>query len=506
MNKRSKNYITQPFAFTLVVVVVLLSYRYIPQTSIFGINIKRADIVADIVGVDTLSSINGNEMALSLSETPSSSTSLEPHIAALNSTIQKISRIPKDTLKTRNAKDNTSASTQSMLKHSTNPLPIDSASRTAIITTTDGITQIEDYTTSGRPLAKFSDALRMASSRPVRIAFVGDSFIEGDMLTSDLRETLQTKLGGRGVGFVPITSIVSKLRQTITHTFSGWKTYSIKKKNEQDVDSKFIFSNYVYKPIDDNATLNYRTSKFKKRLPGVHSASFFFINTNSTVIYATLNDSTKLVFNPEPSTKMQKITIDGYGEIASLGLRFSKTSGFYAYGASFDGTGGVALDNFGDRGSSGLNLSKLSADVNPTFNKLNQYDLIVLEYGLNVVSSGTNAYTTYQKQMTSVVQRIKQYYPTASILIMGVSDRSHRINGEYKTMPEIKSMISHQRAIAKDCEVAFWDTFSAMGGDGSMAQFVAKKWASKDYTHVSPRGAAFIAEKLADAIILETQK
>ena len=40
-----------------------------------------------------------------------------------------------------------------------------------------------------------------------------------------------------------------------------------------------------------------------------------------------------------------------------------------------------------------------------------------------------------------------------------------------------------------------------MGGDDSMVGFVAKRWASKDYTHVSPRGAAFIAERLADALI-----
>ncbi|MEZ4850537.1 MAG: hypothetical protein R3B93_18375 [Bacteroidia bacterium] len=48
-----------------------------------------------------------------------------------------------------------------------------------------------------------------------RIAYFGDSMIEGDLITQSLRNDLQELLGGQGVGFVPITSQTYGFRKTI---------------------------------------------------------------------------------------------------------------------------------------------------------------------------------------------------------------------------------------------------------------------------------------------------
>ncbi len=81
-------------------------------------------------------------------------------------------------------------------------------------------------------LQRFLTALRelKAGTRSkVRIAYFGDSMIEGDLITSDLRDSLQRFFGGAGVGFVPVTSVVASFRTTITHTFSkDWKDYHYK--------------------------------------------------------------------------------------------------------------------------------------------------------------------------------------------------------------------------------------------------------------------------------------
>ena len=66
-----------------------------------------------------------------------------------------------------------------------------------------GMTCIEDYGDStGRGMEAFYRALDEASSRPVRIAWLGDSFVEGDILTADLRALLQERYGGCGVGYL----------------------------------------------------------------------------------------------------------------------------------------------------------------------------------------------------------------------------------------------------------------------------------------------------------------
>src|SRR6185369_382029 len=76
-------------------------------------------------------------------------------------------------------------------------------------------------------LRYFFKELRYSKTRPVRIAFFGDSFIEGDILCGPFRDTLQEIFGGSGVGYMPITSEVAKFRTSIQHEFNQWKTYSI---------------------------------------------------------------------------------------------------------------------------------------------------------------------------------------------------------------------------------------------------------------------------------------
>lgn len=85
----------------------------------------------------------------------------------------------------------------------------------------DGMVCIEEYVDStGRGMSHFYEALGQvnAMDRPVRIAYFGDSFIEADILTGDLREMLQKRFGGCGVGYVPITTQIAGFRPTVHHS------------------------------------------------------------------------------------------------------------------------------------------------------------------------------------------------------------------------------------------------------------------------------------------------
>ena len=93
-----------------------------------------------------------------------------------------------------------------------------------------GMTCIEDYSDSTlRGMTPFYRALDEVSSkgRLVRIAVFGDSFIEADIFTADLREMLQKRFGGCGVGFVTITSMTNGYRPTVRHTFEGWSSHAV---------------------------------------------------------------------------------------------------------------------------------------------------------------------------------------------------------------------------------------------------------------------------------------
>ena len=59
---------------------------------------------------------------------------------------------------------------------------------------------IEDYSLGHIGLQRFFAALknRRELNRPVRVAFLGDSFIEGDIMVADFRSGMQKEFGGRG--------------------------------------------------------------------------------------------------------------------------------------------------------------------------------------------------------------------------------------------------------------------------------------------------------------------
>lgn len=83
------------------------------------------------------------------------------------------------------------------------PLPVKPA---FVDTCKSGMVCIEEYADSaGRGMEYFYEALGKVSSldRPVRIAYFGDSFIEADILTGDLREMLQKRLADVGWDMCP---------------------------------------------------------------------------------------------------------------------------------------------------------------------------------------------------------------------------------------------------------------------------------------------------------------
>lgn len=99
----------------------------------------------------------------------------------------------------------------------------------------EGMTAIEDFADVegiNREMDKFYAALDQAGSRPVRVAYYGDSYIEGDIITMDLRGMLQGKYGGRGVGFVEINCVSADFRRSVLTKRSGWNSYHANEKGK----------------------------------------------------------------------------------------------------------------------------------------------------------------------------------------------------------------------------------------------------------------------------------
>lgn len=519
-----KNYIRYAFGLALLVVLLMLGLRYIPADLAREAGFKPVDILADLNrgnSVEALDQLDaevgagrtpsnrhqapnsGGYSALSVTS-PDTTTSIEEgdslHAVSTifvepepepNPADTEIAPLPSETEVSAPAASDSTAGEPAL------PSPNRPQTDTVPTTATNGtIIPIRDFSPGGTMLRGFMGKLGNIRGlhRPLRIGFMGDSFIEGDLLTADFREQMQNKYGGGGVGFVPITSQVAGFRQTVGHKFGKWKQSSI----VTNKAGNFTISAFHFTPSEDSY-VEYKGSSNKKHLDRFRRARLLFISKGQSVIRATVNGEREFLYNTEPSERLEELVIDE--DIRSIRYQVSDVEGFTAYGVFLENPTGVCVDNFSVRGNPGTTMGRISPALSRQFGRLSPYDLIILQYGLNVVSSQVTDYSTYRKQMTAVVEHIKSCFPGVAILIMSVGDRATRSDGALVTMPGIRAMVRTQEQVAQDCGVLFWNTYDAMRAAGGMGTFVKNGWAAKDYTHISARGGRKIATALFDALM-----
>ena len=90
-------------------------------------------------------------------------------------------------------------------------------------------------------------------------------------------------------------------------------------------------------------------------------------------------------------------------------------------------------------------LSRLDSTRCRELNEIRPYDLVVLQYGLNIVSDSVLQYGWYAKRMEEAVRHVRVCFPDADILMLGVSDRSRQVDGTFETMPAVLALLHAQR-------------------------------------------------------------
>lgn len=438
-----KNYLIYSLWLTLVVVIALLGLHWLPVLTIDGHTMRRADLLGDLRFPEL--------------ESDSDSITLPPIIK---------------------------------------PAFID--------TCRAGMTCIEDYSDSTlRGMSPFYEALDRTSSGDglVRIAVFGDSFIEADILTADLREMLQKRFGGCGVGFVTITSMTSGYRPTVRHSFGGWSSHSATDSVYFDKKKQGISGHYFIPRQGAMVELRGQ-NKYASLLDTCQRASIFFYTRDSVHLGVRINREPQQEYSFAPTDELQQMHVDG--RVGSVRWTVNRADSTLFYGLAMDGKKGIILDNFSLRGSSGLSLRGVSQRMMRQFNQQRPYDLIILEYGLNVATERGRNYDNYQKGLLTAIEHLKNSFPQAGLLLLSVGDRNYKTeNGDLRTMPGVKNLIRYQQNIAAESGIAFWNLFEAMGGEGSMAKLVHAKpsMANYDYTHINFRGGKHLAGLLYETLM-----
>ncbi len=365
----------------------------------------------------------------------------------------------------------------------------------------DSVTSIVDMSAGAQGgMEHFYKALSQSSSRPVRIAVLGDSYIEGDLMTSMLRELLQQRFGGMGCGFLPITSITAKNRITVRQTFDGWTQHkAVDHRGYEDAYNN-ITGNYFN--ASPHAWVNMVAfGKYYSLCGSCSSSSLYYLgDTGVGTVSAYINGEFYGQYSLDDYSSVSKVTVRG--DIKTVKWVVDDSSGIVFLGASMDSDIGVIVDNYGMRSSRGNHLCRINDRILSGFNDLRPYDLVVIMYGLNVAAEKERDLTSYCAQMTQAIENIKRCMPSTSIMMVSCSDREERRSDGFHTMRGVLGLIQAQKRIAINARVPFWNLYDAMGGEGSIVNMVKNGEAARDYTHATTKGGDHIAHLLYDALML----
>jgi lysophospholipase L1-like esterase len=333
----------------------------------------------------------------------------------------------------------------------------------------------------------------------VRIAYVGDSQIEGDVITKDLRSLLQSRFGGAGTGFMKIVAEDAGFRTDMRHTFSG--DWTIEALNRDNGESKFWFGPVFISGKDSWVSYDI-TGK------GAAGIDCYLLYRGDGALHRIKRIKVKANGGPvmmtglDPAAGMHFLKIYSHGDPALKSIRITfPEAGVRAYGVSFQAETGVYVDNYSLRGHSGLELARVSSDIASQVRQASPYKLIILQFGVNVSYPQAAGFKLYEKGIGSVIGHIKGLFPESGILVVSTTDRCVKDGESVVSDPCVTELMKAQQRAAEKEGVAFFDLYHAMGGTGAMTEWVKEGYAVKDYMHINRRGGKRIAELLSAVLL-----
>jgi hypothetical protein len=340
------------------------------------------------------------------------------------------------------------------------------------------------------------EELQKGKRKKIRIAFLGDSMIEDDLITQTFRTLMQHRFGGYGVGFLPISYPVANGRTTATISASEkWKEINFRNNTDKTTlfisgRSFFAKGHSVTEVVDKTAKNNLPLQKYL--LYGKSDAADVVANGKQIKIAATVNFSS-ILLDSSSSNKM-KLEVNNQMPV---------------FGISLESSHGIVVDNFSFRGNSGTDFAKMDSTFLQSIAANHSYDLIVLQYGVNIFEKPTDEnFDWYSTPMKKSIQKLKASFSNADILLMSTADRSFRYGTEYKTAKGMNALLYLQQKIAFESDISFYNTFISIGGEGSMVNWVNSKpaLAYKDFMHPNSLGSAIIGRSLFESVLNEYQK
>ena len=358
--------------------------------------------------------------------------------------------------------------------------------------------------------------MEKASNKSIRILHYGDSQIEGDRTTREIRNFFQEKYGGTGTGFQNMTPFVPMA--AVAHKTDGkWlRMTSFGRQDQRQSDGRYgvtgianRFNSQAEGKYDAFINFYPRSYGYKKAREFSKFQLFHGPLKDSLKISWFINDTLNQIQFMDTLTDDSKLVVRASEPIKELRIEFKGASPDF-YGISLDGKSGVNVDNISMRGSSGISFTQM--DESHFKKELSNHEiaLIILQFGGNSVPyfKTKESVKSYGQSFQRQIQLFKRLVPSASILVVGPSDMASKKGLKWLSYPIIREVRNTMMNVAFDERVGYFDLCGFMGGEGSMVEWVNKSppLAGPDHIHFTRRGAKKVGIAIANAIKQELDR
>lgn len=342
-------------------------------------------------------------------------------------------------------------------------------------------------------------ALDNASKKHVRIIHYGDSQIELDRMSCDLREMLQSKFGGHGKGWIPIVPIAGNNTLSAScapRLYQGFQySFFDETKPRDSKGGPYATTAYL---TGGTVTVTVRCVD-APRYQHVHGFDRVKVLTGSnggTLAVKCGNASAQV--SPNKSLTVTSVDID-----STSSAKVSISGSAHLYGILLDSRTGVAVDNVPMRGCTGNIFTLIAKEEVKDFFAKENVPLVILQFGGNVTPLINNKnLPVVLDQLRSQIEYFQEVAPGSRILFIGPSDMATRRGGTLHTYTNLPMYVDALKAMCLEAGVAYWDMFAVMGGQDSMVSWEKNGWAGSDYIHFSTEGAQRMTELFNNSFML----
>jgi len=357
-------------------------------------------------------------------------------------------------------------------------------------------------------LASFLDALEAVDEgeqRLVRVVHMGASMIGADDLTSVLRERFQTRFGDGGAGLVLMDRYMPNyIHRWVKLEASGWNHCYIAYKCLKD-GHYGLGGTAFWSSRGAQTTISTRKHELGDEVavfelwylarPGGGRVEMRIDRGDPVVIDTAAEQLEDRWHRMEVEQGPHKVAVRTVGHGNSR-----------LYGIMLETEGpGLVWDQFSKLGVFTKRVLEWDADHLAAQIGHRDPDLIVFTYGgndLRRVANGKLTQAEYVREYSEVVAHMRKGKPEASCLITSITDRGKSLNFEI-TSEHVETIVAGQREVAANAGCAFFDTYAAMGGAGSLKDWKRRSppLAAGDLKHLNHRGRVLLGGWIYEAVI-----